>query len=161
MNVQRKEMLKLIEITSKAIKNINPAGELKSEIHRALDEDILKIKELNNECQPTDPINFLNNKLLDLFTESKKYIDANWIYIVDGDEQKLLYKSNKVSWEGTSILNYMQTAMLEILSVIYDASISNLGCLKEAGNIYQVVTSPDMQSTHIIGEDHISGYFLK
>ena len=47
----------------------------------------------------------------------------------------------------------MQTSMLEILSVIYETSISDMKCLKEAGNIYQIATSPNIQSTHVISEE--------
>ena len=86
--------------------------------------------------------------MLNLF---KKYLDFNWSSIQEGDSVKLLYNSNGISWYGTSMLNYMQTTMLEILSVVYDEPVSNLRCLKELDiSIYQIKTSPNIQSCSVI-----------
>ena len=53
MNAQRNEMLKLIEITSQTIKRSNISiDDLIVNIHTALDDDILKIVELNKQIQP-------------------------------------------------------------------------------------------------------------
>jgi hypothetical protein len=152
--MQRSEMLKLIEITSHAIKkqtcSVETENDLKIKIHEALDEDISKINKLNAiSGEHTFPFRF--NKLLDLFTQAKKYIDLNWKEIKESNAQKLLFKSNGVSWEGTSMLNYMQTSLLEILSVIYETPISDLECLQEAErSIYQSMESPNIQSIRII-----------
>jgi hypothetical protein len=97
-----------------------------------------------------DPIPFVHNKLLDLLTQAKKFIELHWLNIYDGNTFKLLNDSNGVSWEGTSVLNYMQTALLEILSVIHETSICNLKVLKDSNNIYQVNTSPNLQTVNII-----------
>jgi len=59
------------------------------------------------------------------------------------------------------MLNYMQTSMLEILSVIYEAPIGKLNCLKDSENIYQVNTSPNIQSTEVIGEQQVIFNFNK
>ena len=155
-------MLKLIEITSHALKqNYSKDNFIKWKIYQALDDDLFRIKGLNKEIQPKDPYNFRHNKLLELFTQSKNYIHLNWNSIVDGNAQRLLFKSNGVSWEGTSILNYMQTSMLEILSVIYEAPIGKLNCLKDSENIYQMNTSPNIQSTEVIGEQQVIFNFNK
>ena len=149
----RSEMLKLIEITANAIRlqlsNGFNVDELKEKIQQALDADILKIIEINKKLVVGDPYPFRYNKLLDLFTQSKKYIELNWEHIRNGNAEQLLKKFNGISWEGSSMLNYMQTSMLEILSVIYETSISELKCLREAGNIYQVATSPNIQSIRV------------
>ena len=47
------------------------------------------------------------------------------------------------------MLNYMQTSMLEILSIIYETPISDLKCLKESDGIYQIATSPNIQSISV------------
>ena len=51
IKAQEYEMLKLIEITSQAIKNHSESN-IKLQIHQALDEDIRKIEELNKEKIP-------------------------------------------------------------------------------------------------------------
>ena len=146
---QRAEFKKLIEITSKAIISYSHKNnDLKANIHTALDEDIAKIGELNKTATFGDTFPFRYNKLLDLLTQSKMYIDLNWQSIQEGETNKLLSNSNGISWEGTSMLNYMQTSMLEILSVIHESPISDLACLKE-NDIYQLATSPNIQSTFV------------
>ena len=150
-NLQTDEMLKLIKITSNAIKNYSDEDleKLKEIIHHNLDEDIFKMKKLNNEIKKDlDPHQFRKNKLLDLLVQSKKYFDLNWPSIREGYSDKLLNSSNDISWYGTSMLNYMQTTMLEILSVIFSESISDLNCLKKS-NIYQIETSPNIQSCYV------------
>lgn len=142
---QHFELNKLIELTSFGIQKFSDQN-LKLTVQQALDEDIVKMTNLNAMASLGDPFPFRFNKLLDLLTQSKKYIDLNWNYIELGNMEKLLFSSNGISWEGTSMLNYMQTTMLEILSVIYETSIVNLKCLKEVENIYQIETSPNIQS---------------
>jgi hypothetical protein len=146
-------MNELIRITSDSItRNYASHDELtlKTILHKHLDNDIEIIKSLNEEVKlyEYDPPGFCVNKLLDLFTQSKKYIDFNWSSIRDGDSAKLLSNSKGISWYGTSMLNYMQTSMLEILSVIYETPVSDLKCLRDA-NIYQLSTSPNIQSTYV------------
>ena len=145
---QRFEMLKLIELTATSIKTSKNSN-LKQIVQQALDEDIVKVEALNKMAKASDPFPFRFNKLLDLLTQAKKYIDLNWEEIKEGNVQKLLYKPNGVSWEGTSMLNYMQTSMLEILSIIYETPISDLKCLKESDGIYQIATSPNIQSISV------------
>jgi hypothetical protein len=156
MNAQFTEMVALIGITSDSIRNYSRYDELtlKTILHKRLDEDIEKIKRLNKEVKlyEHDPHSFRVNKLLDLLTQSKKYIDINWPSIRDGDSVKLLSNSKGISWYGTSMLNYMQTSMLEILSIIYETPVSDLKCLRDA-NIYQLNTSPNIQSTYVANHD--------
>jgi hypothetical protein len=128
-NRQRFEMLKLIELTATSIQTSKNSN-LKQIVQQTLDEDITKIDALNKMAKASDPFPFRFNKLLDLFTQAKKYIDLNWKEIKEGNAQKLLFKPNGVSWEGTSMLNYMQTSLLEILSVIYETPISDLRVFK-------------------------------
>ncbi len=122
-------MVALIGITSDTIRNDSKNDELtlKSIIHKHLDDDIEKIQSLNKEIRSHehDPHAFRLNKLLDLLTQSKKYIDFNWSSIRDGDSVKLLSNSKEISWHGTSMVNYMQTSMLEILSVIYEIPVAH------------------------------------
>jgi hypothetical protein len=156
MNAQFTEMIALIGITSDTIRNYSRYDEitLKKIIHKHLDEDIEKIKSLNKEIKlyEHDPHGFRVNKLLQLLAQSKKYIDINWPSIREGDSVKLLSNSKGISWYGTSMLNYMQTSMLEILSVIYETPVSDLKCLRDA-NIYQLNTSPNIQSTYVANDD--------
>jgi hypothetical protein len=164
-NKEHSEMLKLIEITAKAIqlqlsKNYK-VDYLKTKIQQALDTDIQKTIDINKKLVVGDPYPFRFNKLLDLFTQSKKFIDLKWNLIQNGNVDELLYKPNGYSWEGTSILNYMQTSMLEILSVIYETPISDLKCLKEAGNIYQMSTSPNIQSTRVFNLPNVNYSMFK
>ena len=152
MNAQFTEIIELIRITSNAIRNYSRYDELtlKTILHKNLDDDIEKMKSLNKEIRSHehDPHSFRLNKLLDLLTQSKKYIDINWPSIRDGDSAKLLSNSKGISWYGTSMLNYMQTSMLEILCFIYETPVSDLKCLRDA-NIYQLNTSPNIQSTYV------------
>ena len=153
MASQENEMLELIKITSLSIKNYSNDSDLKQHVYRALDEDILRITTLNKEIitdqidsKNFSPHNFQSNKLFDLLIQSKKYINAHWSSIVEGDSDALLRRPDGRSWYGTSILNYMQTSMLETLSVIFETPVSQLECLKEV-NIYQLAESPNIQST--------------
>jgi hypothetical protein len=52
-------------------------------MHKHLDDDIEKMKNLNKEKRTNDPEGFRVSKLLDLLTQSKKYIDFNWSSILD------------------------------------------------------------------------------
>ena len=155
LDMQRLEMNKLIEVTSKSLKTHCrdlDSDDLKRNIEKALDDDILKITSLNNLKNSDDPFPFIYNKLLDLLTQAKKFLHLHWQHIVEGNSARLLTDSKGISWEGTSVLNYMQTTLLEILSVIYKTRVCDLQVLKEAGNIYQVETSPNLQTVKIINK---------
>ena len=143
-------MLTLIEVTSRSIqKYSNTEEDLIGKVSRSLDEDIARMKEIKSNKSTDDSFSFRYSKLLDLLVQSKKYIDLNWRSIREADVDKLLNRSDGVSWYGTSMLNYMQTSMLEILSVIHDTPVSELACLKEK-NVYQLETSPNIQASSIV-----------
>ena len=148
---QLNEMNELIKLTSNAIQRYSNEDKtiLKKKVSQNLDDDILKIKQLNKQIKKDeDPHQFYSNKLLDLLVQSKKYMDLNWNSIDEGDSVKLLNNSNGISWYGTSMLNYMQTTMLEILSVIHEERVCDLKCLKNT-KIYQLKTSPNIQSIYV------------
>ena len=54
------------------------------------------------------------------------------------------------------MLNYMQTSMLEILSVIYETPVCDLKCLESDG-IYQIATSPNIQSISVTNNRNATG----
>ena len=150
-NEQLNEMNELIKLTSNAIQRYSNEDKtiLKKKVSQNLDDDIVKIKQLNEQIKKDeDPHQFYSNKLLDLLVQSKKYMDLNWNSIEEGDSVRLLNNSNGISWYGTSMLNYMQTTMLEILAVIHEERVCDLTCLENT-KIYQLKTSPNIQSIYV------------
>jgi hypothetical protein len=136
---QYDELQKLQNITTKAIKE---TGLPKNSILEALDIDIEISKKINGlfKIENGDPFALMYNKLPYLLKGAKILVDQNFDQISLGNYD-FLQPSNQAK---TSIANYAQTAMLEILSIARKVPVHQIPDLQQE-KIYDINKSPNIQ----------------
>ena len=146
-NAQYQELQKLAIATSKAMNEFSIA---KSIVMEALDLDIALARDINKTFKAgIDPYPLAYNKLAHLLEGAKILINNHFDQIYSGDYSFVQaassgYIPNPYSEFTTSMPNYTQTAMLEILSIIREKPISEIPDLQKE-KIYDINFSPNIQ----------------
>ena len=146
-SAQYDELIKLFTITSKAIKESSID---KKTVLEELSRDIEITEKINSTFKAgTDPYPLVYNKLVHLLKGAKILVEKHFSQIESGDFSfipipKGFYAPNPYSEYTTSLPNYAQTAMLEILSIVRKAPVDKIPDLQKE-KIYNINLSPNIQ----------------
>lgn len=134
---QDQELKKLISVTSSAINKSNINKEI---ILKEISQDISTINNISPVLQKSDnPYPLVYNKLAYLLKGAKIIVQDHFPEIVSGKISLLEHKT-----QDTSIPNYLQTALLETLSIIRKTPVNQIADL-EKEKIYDINSSPNIQ----------------